>query len=460
MSVAIYARVSTALQAEEGFSIDEQVIRMKSFCQAKDWGIFKVYTDPGFSGTSMERPGLQLMLSDIKTGNIKTVLVYKLDRLSRSQKDALYLIEDVFLKNDVDFVSMSENFDTSTPLGRAMIGILAVFAQLEREQIRERMTLGKEARAKQGLWHGGANPPIGYIYNTNTKQLEVDEHDAEIIRRIFDLYINGTPLSTIEQTFIAEGVKSRYGQVFKPQLRLTLLNPVYAGYITDKGVKYPGLHEPLVSKETFEKAQNLLNQSKEAWDLNIRSAKNPSLLTGLVFCAHCGGRYHVRQWKSGRRVYTCYSRDKSIRNMIKDPNCKNKIWERDELDNHVLDQIRTLSIDPLDPPPEAPVKPLTKQLDRLRRQRAKYMDLYALDEMSVEAVTEKIEPLNKTILALERQIENAHQENRMSAEFVERLNTVSQLMDIATPGELRQMVLSLINKIVLDGNSIEIHWKI
>ena len=162
--VAVYVRVSTNEQAEEGHSIGVQTEKLQAYCVARGWEVFKVYTDPGFSGSNMDRPALKSLFSDIESGLINTVLVYKLDRLSRSQRDTLYMIEDVFLAQGVDFISMTENFDTSTPLGRAMIGILSVFAQLEREQIKERMAMGNIARAASGLWRGGSGAPIGYDY--------------------------------------------------------------------------------------------------------------------------------------------------------------------------------------------------------------------------------------------------------------------------------------------------------
>ena len=112
---ALYIRVSTMEQAKEGYSIPAQTDKLKAFAKAKDMAVTKIYTDPGFSGAKMERPALQEMISDIQNKKIDVVLVYKLDRLSRSQKNTLYLIEDVFLKNNVDFISMQESFDTSTP---------------------------------------------------------------------------------------------------------------------------------------------------------------------------------------------------------------------------------------------------------------------------------------------------------------------------------------------------------
>ena len=121
--IALYSRVSTQEQAANGHSIDEQKERLESYCKALGWSDFKHYTDAGHSGGTIYRPALQELIRDIQ--GIEKVLVYKLDRLSRSQKDTLYLIEDVFLKNGVGFASVSENFDTGSPFGKAMIGMLA-----------------------------------------------------------------------------------------------------------------------------------------------------------------------------------------------------------------------------------------------------------------------------------------------------------------------------------------------
>ena len=139
-TAACYVRVSTEHQ-RENYSIAEQTDRLTAFCAAKDITIGRIYTDGGYSGGTLRRPALQDMLAHLPEYDV--VIVYKLDRLSRSQKDTLLLIEDYFLAKQVDFISVCENFDTSTPLGRAMIGMLSVFAQLEKEQITERFTMGR-----------------------------------------------------------------------------------------------------------------------------------------------------------------------------------------------------------------------------------------------------------------------------------------------------------------------------
>ena len=208
--IALYVRVSTHEQAENGYSIDEQIDRLVSYCNALGYNSYKVYKDPGFSGATTDRPALQNLINDVKLHHVHKVLVYKLDRLSRSQVDTLNLIENVFLKNDCDFNSISENFDTATPFGRAMIGILAVFAQLEREQIKERLSMGKIARAKKGLYKGGGLAPIGYDFIDS--RLVVNESEREQVKLIYDMFESGGTYRGIVKFMNDNGYRHKYGQ--------------------------------------------------------------------------------------------------------------------------------------------------------------------------------------------------------------------------------------------------------
>ena len=162
---AIYIRVSTDFQAEEGYSIEAQKEQLTAYCVSKSIKNYDYYIDGGWSGSNIERPEIQRLIKDVKDDKISHVIVYKLDRLSRSQKDTLYLIEDVFNPHGVDFVSLNESMDTSTPMGRLMLGILSAFAQLERENIRLRTRMGMKERVKAGLWMGGGRVPFGYDYD-------------------------------------------------------------------------------------------------------------------------------------------------------------------------------------------------------------------------------------------------------------------------------------------------------
>ena len=201
--VACYVRVSTQEQAEHGYSIEEQTERLQGYCKAMGWKVAKVYTDAGYTGANMNRPALSDLVEGANRHLFDAVVVFKLDRLSRSQKDTLTLIEG-FLAHDVAFVSMTENFDTSTPFGRATIGILSCFAQLEREQIKERCSLGREGRAKGGKYRGGGYTPIGYEYKDG--QLIVNESEAAQIRLIHERFQHGDSFRIVQQRGEAFGV--------------------------------------------------------------------------------------------------------------------------------------------------------------------------------------------------------------------------------------------------------------
>lgn len=204
--VACYVRVSSDKQAEEGYSIDEQIERLTAYCKAMDWRIVKIYTDAGYSGGNMNRPALTDLIAAAQSRLIDAVVVYKLDRLSRSQRDTLTIIEG-FLEHGVDFVSMTENFDTSTPFGKATIGILSVFAQLEREQIKERCSLGRAGRAKEGKYRGGGYVPIGYEYKDGS--LIVNPSEAMQIRELHELYQKGESFRTIASDFRRKGIHAQ-----------------------------------------------------------------------------------------------------------------------------------------------------------------------------------------------------------------------------------------------------------
>ena len=301
MNVFGYVRVSTEGQTEN-YSIDEQIQSIKAYCKAKNWNLIKIYTDGGHSGGNLNRPALQEMLREIRNKTVDAVVVYKLDRLSRSQKDTLMLIEDEFLIHQTDFVSINENFDTSSPFGRAMIGMLSVFAQLEKDQITERFTMGRIGRSKAGYFHGGGNSPLGYRYENGL--LIIDPYQADIVREIFDRFISGQSIN-----YIWTQLQGRHpGKWSATKISTILRNSVYIGKVKFKGVEYDGIHQPIISEETF-RAANQLFSSPERTGRFTTAQKTPfratTLLSGIVFCRRCGARY-----SSNHGYYKCYSRAK------------------------------------------------------------------------------------------------------------------------------------------------------
>ena len=463
MRVGLYPRVSGHEQ-EDNYSIPEQIDRMKKYCEARDWMVYKIYTDSVYSGSNMERPGLQDMIKDCEKGKLDMVLVYKLDRLSRSQKDTLFLIEDVFEKNGVGFTSMTENFDTSTPHGKFIIGILSVFAQLEREKIRERTMSGKEGRAKEGKWHGGSTQPVGYDYIDDN--LVLNEYEAMQLREIADLFLKGTPLRTIERILSEKGYRHKHGEWSASAIRRMLANPLYAGMIKNRDKLYKGIHEPIFDKKTFDALQDLLKERREQYGT---TRPHRTLLGGILYCKNCGGRY-ARQDYNGVYYYICYSRSKKMKKMIKDPNCKNKNYRMEELESAILNEIKQLVIDPnrIDEVREnrpvtdstEKIKSITSEIAKIDTQISKMMDLYALGTIDLDVISDKVSILNNTKASLSKELDSLKVPVSESVMTDEEIRTIAGLMKDDLPIEdKRSIIQSLIYFIEIDEEKILIHWK-
>ncbi|MBS3973129.1 MAG: recombinase family protein [Erysipelotrichia bacterium] len=476
--VAIYARVSTAEQAEEGYSIGAQTDRLTAYCMARDWLIYDTYIDAGYSGSNTERPALKKLIHDIKNKKIDLVLVYKLDRLSRSQKDTLLLIEDVFNHYDVSFVSINENFDTSTPFGRAMIGMLSVFAQLEREQIKERSRMGRIERAKEGLFHGGGFTPIGYDYVEG--ELKINDYEAMQVREIFSLFLSGRSISSIQRHMNKKYTHKHGSWHSSTSIVSVLTTPLYKGKIQYLGEIYEGQHQPIVDEKTFDQAYRIYDDIR--WNKDgTKDKKNPfvakNILTGLLMCGNCSARYYVKGNYGGHGdnkkyhpYYTCYSRGKSNKPMIKDPTCKNPSHHVGSLDNVIIEQIKKLSFDPsviaqmqadsatIIPSNnnaiiEEKIKALDKQINRL-------LDLYQMGTMPFDNITDRIEKLNddKELLISQLSSEDVYTPVLTIEDAKDLLIHAHDVLDSEDTKKKREFIHSLINEIIVYKDDIEIHW--
>lgn len=218
----VYTRVSTDAQGEDGkVSLTEQERMAKACIESKGWQYVRTYEDNGYSGRTTDRPALRQMLADIKSGEIGAVVIYKLDRLSRKQRDTLSIIEDYLLKNGVDLVSLNETLDTTSPWGRAMIGVLSSFNQLESENIAMRTAMGRYATAREGGYAGG-KPPLGY--KAVNGELVIVPEEAEIVKLVFDLRGAGGTLIGIAEELNKRGYRTKKGNAFKHSAVQTILN--------------------------------------------------------------------------------------------------------------------------------------------------------------------------------------------------------------------------------------------
>ena len=473
--VALYIRVSTQEQAQEGYSIGEQKERLIAYCKAHDWVVVDIYVDGGYSGANLNRPGMQSLISDIKAFDI--VLVYKLDRLSRSQRDTLYLIEEIFLPNRVDFVSMMESFDTASPLGKAMVGLLAVFAQLEREQIKERTTMGRLARAKSGLYHGAGHNPIGYNYQNG--KLIVNAYEAEQVKKIFKMYLDGFSYNAIANIMAESGYYTRYSAYSSwTTVRRILSNPIYTGQLHYGGVIVENAHEALISKEQFKEVQSLMKQKTEIYGKN--SFQSKYLLSGLIFCGNCGARYgynpSVTKAKNKSYFYMyceCYSRSKHIKSMIKDPDCKNKHWRAAELESIIKSRVKELLQSPelaFEISKQNHKKPtevkndnnllIERRIKEIDRQINKFMELYKVDGIPPEILGDSINKLYNEKTALQASLKPAEETiSATSFDLVEELlKNAAQIWDFADESQKRRIIQDLIKRIVLTGDKVDIEW--
>ena len=281
---AVYTRKSTEEGLEMEFnSLDAQRDACEAYIasqKSEGWvELADRYDDGGFSGGTLERPALKRLLADIEDGRIDVVVVYKIDRLSRSLMDFAKLVE-VFDRNGVTFVSVTQSFNTTTSMGRLTLNILLSFAQFEREVIGERIRDKIAASRKRGMWMGGF-VPLGY--EVRDRKLVINEPEATTVRMIFERFVEVGSATTLARALAAEGVRTRRGRlVDKGFLYKLINNRVYIGDAVHKGTAYPGEHEAIVTRALWDKVHGILRESPRVRAGRTRAA-TPALLKGLIF---------------------------------------------------------------------------------------------------------------------------------------------------------------------------------
>jgi site-specific DNA recombinase len=338
---AIYTRVSTDMQAKKEFSSCEaQEEKIKSFVASQNnWQVFKIYSDAGYSGANINRPALQELFSDLKKEKIDIVLSYKIDRLTRSPKDFYQLIE-FFEQSKIDFISITERFDTSTPSGRLLRNIMLTFAQFERELTSERTRDKMLERAKKGFYNGGIAP---YGYKRENKKLIPCPKEAEIIKSIFEKYIETKSLFRVYDFLKKKNIKNRNGNVFfKTVLGYLLRNPVCTGKVKHNNKIYQGIHKSIISEEIFDIAQKIHKNKLK----NFRVYKN-FLFGGLVDCKECGSKMtssFSNKRSNGKLKRYYYYRCTST--MHQDwQACPVKMVSAERIENFVLENLEQISVD-------------------------------------------------------------------------------------------------------------------
>lgn len=353
----IYTRKSTTEGLEKDFtSLDAQRESAESYVKSQQnqgWLLLpEKYDDGGFSGSHTDRPALHALLADIKEKKIDCVVVYKVDRLSRSLRDFVTLLQ-FFEEQQVTFVSVTQNFDTNSSMGRLTLNILLSFAQFEREMISERTKDKMGAARKKGRWAGG-RAPLGYDLDRVNKKLVINLKEAEIIRHMFNLYLERKSLAEVAQTLNEEGYKTKTFRVkdrvtggvpFKnTNIQLMINNATYVGKVEYGGKIYPGEHEAIITEEIFAKTRELLKQNRRERNVS-KNRKFKGLLTSLFRCTYCNASmchgYAIKRKTNHKyRYYICINAIKRGRKT-----CPIKSLSAGTVENKVLELLKKISND-------------------------------------------------------------------------------------------------------------------
>lgn len=304
MKAAIYLRVSTREQSEEGFSIRAQKQRLEAYVESQNWKVWDYYIDEGFSAKDTERPQLKRLLNDLDKFDV--VLVYRLDRLTRSVLDLYKLLETLEAHN-VKFKSSTELFDTTTATGRMFITLVAALAQWERENLSERVSMGMKRMVSEGKWHGG-NPPFGIKLKDGN--LTLDEQEAPVVKRIFNMYVSGIGAKTIAITLNREGIKTRQNKSWvQSVIGRMVKSKTYVGTYNYDGTELENYGPQVIDQETFDQAQKI-NQSRQG--KHPRQVSSQYAFSGVLKCSRCGSSiYPKTSNRHGKKYvyYICKGRD-------------------------------------------------------------------------------------------------------------------------------------------------------
>jgi len=477
---AIYTRKSTEEGLEQEFnSLDAQREAGELYIKSQKhegWECLDTrYDDGGFTGANMERPGLRRLLADIAAGKIDCVVVYKVDRLSRSWLDFARIIE-IFDRHHVTFVSVTQSFNTASSMGRLTLNVLLSFAQFERDMISERTRDKMRAARRKGRWIGG-KPILGY--NVNNTKLVVDPLESLRVREIFDLYLEMKSTLQVARVLNERGWRMKEwttkkgkeiggGEFNKNKVTAVLTNATYIGMIEYEGQLYPGLQEAIIKQDVFDRVQEILKQnSRTKKDLN--RCKHNALLQGLLRCAACNCGMSHSYTKKGSTLYRYYVCHKAQKQGW--ASCPSPSLPAAEIEDFVIDQIRRVGQDPgvvRDTLAQSRVQTQTT-VERLKKEKN------ALER----AILGQYERLNQAIADGEKESAFAdiqdqirEGEQRLS-EIVDEMTSVSSLMidesDVCeslgrfqevwaalSPAEKAKAIHQIVDSIQYDGHSKEL----
>ncbi|MDP4087126.1 MAG: recombinase family protein [Bacillota bacterium] len=460
MTVGIYVRVSTEEQAKEGFSISAQREKLKAFCSIQEWNDYKFYVDEGISAKDTNRPQLQLMLDHIKQGMINTVLVYRLDRLTRSVLD-LYKLLEIFEKHDCHFKSATETYDTSSAMGRMFITLVAAMAQWERENLGERVRMGQIEKARQGKY--SAKAPFGFDKNSEDV-LIVNEDEKTVILDMIDKIKEGYSIRQLANYMDDSGIPPIRGYQWHMTSILSILkNPALYGAIKwrDEIIENPDQGK-IISKKEYD---HLLLLLKERQNKKKRKVNSFFIYQMKLICPTCGN--HLT---SERRTYTRKDGHISEHNSYRCQACALNKRKAISVGEYKLEaafikymkNLIELVPDIKEEQEEDKEKNnLLRLIERIKKQREKYQKAWANDNMTDDEFEARMDETKRGLSELEQKlgrIQPIEQPQFDYEQIKELLNTFNLNWSNLEPQEKRQYLNMFIKEIYFtkDGLNVEV----
>ena len=486
---AIYTRKSHEEGLEQEFnSLDAQREAAEAYIESQRMQGWQAlpdrYDDGGFSGGNMERPGLQRLLADLEAGKVDVIVVYKIDRLSRSLLDFMKMIER-FNQRGVSFVSVTQHFNTTDPTGRMFLGILITFAQYEREVIAERIRDKVAATKRRGKYCGG--PAIlGYDVDREQKKLLVNPEEARLVKHIFRRFTQLASAKSLGAELNEQGYRTKSWTTKKGKRRegrswntghlyRLLNNRTYLGEVVHKGKSYPGEHEAIVSTALWEKVQGILSENTRAKQTKAKT-KNISPLQGVVRCGHCDGAMGLTYTQKGVRRYTYYLCAKDAKRAVS--RCRLKRVPAGDIEKVVLEQLGAVFRTPTlisqtyfaaKGMGEAERERLLKQKEQLEnallKVRERALEEAALDGNGSDPAPSLVE-LNQEAVTLSRQLTDVsskaqvfHRDPVTAAEVSQAFQSVETFWEDLFPLERNRLVQLLVEKVEIRETGIDMELK-
>lgn len=451
MRVFIYIRVSTDEQAKEGYSLDAQLEKLEAFCFSQGWTIVKVYREEGESAKDINRTQLQLLLQELHLCDV--VLVYKLDRLSRSVSDINNLLQ-TFEDNNVSFKSATEPYDTTTAQGKLLINIFASLAQFEREQLSERVRMGMEKKTKTGKWKGGMAP---YGYKVVDKKLEVNEDEEEVVKKVF-LLSKKYGFFTVARTLTELGYQTRNGDNWHVDtVRGIANNPVYAGYLTfnESSIEYK---KPAKEKNLFEGNHSRIIPREEFWELqDILEKRRGSggkretsnyYFSSILKCGRCGHSMSGHKSPSGK-TYRCSGKKagkKCTSHIIKEEYLlRTVLFQLDELFKNIKGNTEVNDVE------STKIEQLEQELKSIQKLIKKQKSMFEADIIDIDELIEKTESLRENEKRIISELKQYQQSGPTKTDEILYISeNINSLWEYADDMERKQMINTLFTQLVVD----------